>query len=290
MPSELLVAAREVARQAGALLKRKYSTPLQIAHKGAIDLVTDADRASEDLIKEFIAKRFCDHSILAEESGLHNDGKEVRWIIDPLDGTVNFAHRNAHFCVLIAVQLRGADGAYETCCSVTYDPLREEEFVADAGHGATLNGEAIEVTPTATLLQSLAATGFPYDRLWGAQDNHAEYCRMSLLTQGVRRFGSAGLDLAYVACGRYDFYWEYRLFPWDLSAGALLVSEAGGRVTDLQNGPVTDGTLLASNGALHQVVLQALASAKQVPANARAGLAEFLPPELRARLPSAPST
>jgi myo-inositol-1(or 4)-monophosphatase len=285
MPDELLEAARQVARQAGALLAEKYTAPLKIEHKGAIDLVTDADRASEDLIKTFISKRFADHSILAEESGAQNSGQAVRWVIDPLDGTVNFAHRNAHFCVLIAVQDRCADGSYQTRCSVTYDPLRQEEFVARRGHGASLNGQPIAVTQTSELLQSLGATGFPYDRLWGAQDNHAEFCRLSLLTQGIRRFGSAGLDLAYVACGRYDLYWEYRLFPWDYSAGVLLVEEAGGKVTDLAGGSISDGTLLSSNAHLHAVSLAALASTRAAPVNGREGLRAFLPASLHGRLP-----
>ena len=282
---ELTQAAQTIAHQAGALLAQKFTAPFAIHHKGAIDLVTDADKASEELIKAFITKRFPQHSILAEESGAHNSGHAIRWVIDPLDGTVNFAHRNPHWCVLVAVQQRQADGSYATLAGIIFDPLRQETFVAERGAGASLGGQPIAVSKTSELLQCLCATGFPYDRLWGAQDNHAEFCRMSLLTQGCRRFGSAGLDLAYVACGRYDMFWEYRLFPWDLLAGVLLVEEAGGRVTDLGGGPVTDGTLLASNGALHAPSMAALASAAQVPANSRDGLRPHLPAALHARLP-----
>ncbi|HET6345315.1 MAG TPA: inositol monophosphatase family protein, partial [Myxococcota bacterium] len=228
-----------------------------------------------------------DHAILAEESGAHASAGPYRWVIDPLDGTVNFAHGVPHWCVLIAVQERLADGAYATVCGVTWDPLRREEFVAVRGGGARLNDAPVRVSKAGRLIDSTSATGFGYDRLLRPDDNHAEFCRMNLLSQGVRRFGSAGLDLAYVACGRFDFYWEYRLNPWDLSPGVLLVEEAGGRVTDLQGAPgaAPEGTLLGSNGLLHDACLAALASARTAPINSRVGLVPHLPPELAARLP-----
>ncbi len=282
---ELLQAARHVARRAGASLQASFLAPFEISHKGSIDLVTSADKASEELIKTFISKEFPEHTILAEESGLKNEGGPYRWVIDPLDGTVNFAHRNAHFCVLVGLQQQSASGGYETLYGVTYDPLRDEEFVAIKGGGATLQGKPIEVSKTKTLINSLLATGFGYDRLLGPHDNHQEFCRLNLVTQGVRRFGSAGLDLAYVACGRYEMYWEYRLFPWDLTPGVLLVAEAGGTVTDLQGGAVTEGTLVASNGYLHALSLAALASSQQHPINSRQGMQPFLPPELFKKLP-----
>jgi myo-inositol-1(or 4)-monophosphatase len=281
---ELLMVARRLARQAGDILRRSFVAPFEVSHKGSIDLVTSADKASEDFIRHFIGKEFPDHAILAEESGGKNAGGPYRWVIDPLDGTVNFAHRNPHWCVLIGVQERQADGSYDTLYGVTYDPLRDEEFVAIRGGGATLQGEPIRVSPTHKLINALTATGFGYDRLLGKNDNHPEFCRLNLVTQGVRRFGSAGLDLAYVACGRYDMYWEYRLFPWDYTPGILLVREAKGVVTNLTGGQVTEGTLLASNGHLHAVSQRALQTAQTVPINSRRDMQGLLPEDLLQQL------
>jgi myo-inositol-1(or 4)-monophosphatase len=282
----VLDTARALARSAGDVLTEAFARGVQVSHKGAIDLVTTADKDSEACIIAGIRRAFPDDAILAEESGARAAGGPRRWVIDPLDGTVNFAHGLPHWCVLIAVQERQRDGAYATVAGVTWDPLRREEFVAVRGQGARLNDVPIAVSTTARLIDSVGATGFGYDRLFRGDDNHAEFCRLNLLTQGVRRFGSAGLDLAYVACGRYDFYWEYRLNPWDLAPGVLLVQEAGGRVTDLGGGPgpTADGTLLSSNGPLHDPCMAALASSLQVPVNGRQGLAAQLPPELAHRL------
>ena len=286
---ELLDAALTMTRSAGDILRQAYQQGVDVRHKGDVDLVTSADYASEAHLIAAIRKRFPDHAILAEESGRGGGAGRApyRWVLDPLDGTVNFAHGNPHFCVLVALQALQPDGHYQTQIGVTIDPLRNEEFVAQRGHGVRLNGVSMRVSKTAALINTLSATGFSYGRLFQTDDNHAEYCRMNLLTQGVRRFGSAGLDLAYVACGRLDFYWEYTLNPWDLAPGLLQVQEAGGTVTapDGQALPPDSGSILCTNSLLHPAVVQALTSSKSAPVNSRAGLHALLPPALAARLP-----
>lgn len=283
MTNDVRQVAVALARAAGAVLMQKAAAGFSVASKStAIDLVTDADKASEAVIVQGIRTKFPNHSIVAEESGKSGEGGPMRWVVDPLDGTVNFAHRLPHWCVLVAAQERLPSGAYETVVGVTLSPTTQEEFVAVRGGGATLNGQPIRVSSTPTLMQSIGATGFGYDRLRKQDDNHAEFCRLNLLTQGLRRAGAAGLDLAYVACGRLDFYWEFGLNPWDLAAGDLLVREAGGVVTDLQNVAVDlfTGNACASNGVLHQAVLRAVGSARNYPVNAREGLGEHLPPDV----------
>ncbi|HSI05451.1 MAG: inositol monophosphatase family protein [Myxococcota bacterium] len=273
--------AIERARAGGDILRRCFANGVGVRHKGDIDLVTDADLAAESEIISGIRARHPDHAVLAEESGEEGQG-DVRWIIDPLDGTVNFAHGIPHFSVLIAVQERSHAG-FSTQIGVVYDPMREELFVAERGRGATLNGKPIHVSKTARLIDAMGVTGFAYDRLRGPHDNHAEFCALNLVTQGVRRFGSAGLDLAYVASGRFDLYWEYGLKPWDLSAGALLVVEAGGKVTDLAGGvkdPSQGGEVIASNGLTHAATVAALASAAKHPVNDRAAVIDHLPPAI----------
>ncbi len=281
----LVAFAVERARAGGEVLRRHFARGVEVRHKGDIDLVTDADLAAEAELIGGIRARYPDHAILAEESGEAGQG-EVRWIIDPLDGTVNFAHGIPHFSVLLAVQRRTGD-RFTTEIGVVYDPTRDELFVAERGSGATLNGKPIHVSKTARLIESLGVTGFAYDRLRGPHDNHAEFCALNLVTQGVRRFGSAGLDLAYVASGRFDLYWEYGLKPWDLSAGALLVEEAGGTVTDLSGGAKDTslgGEVLATNGLTHAATVAALASAGRHPTNDRAAVIDHLPPAIAASL------
>ena len=283
---EQAAAVSAIARGAGAILREHYDAPVHVRHKDYIDLVTDADKASEEYVKEAILKRFPDHGILAEESGAHASNAAYRWIVDPLDGTVNFAHKIPHFCVLIALQEKVATG-YDTIVGVTLDPLRNEVFVALRGGGATLNGMPIAPSRADTLLGSIGSTGFGYNRLLEQPDNHPEFCRLNLVTQGIRRMGAAGLDLAYVACGRLDFHWEHTLRPWDMAPGILLVQEAGGKVTGLEGQPasVENGRVLASNGHVHAAVLAALASTPEHPINARQGLAPWLPADIVARLP-----
>jgi myo-inositol-1(or 4)-monophosphatase len=286
---EIRETALELARGAGALLKGTYERgDATVGHKSTlIDLVTDADKRSEAYILETLARRFPDHAAIAEESGIGRKDGPWRWIVDPLDGTVNFAHGIPHFAVLIAAQRQTTQG-YETEVGVTYDPLREELFCAVRGQGATLNDRPIEVSAATRLIDTIGATGFMYDRLFCTDDNHAEFCRLNLLTQGVRRSGSAGLDLAYVACGRYDFFWEYSLNSWDVAGGALLLTEAGGRITNLgaETLDIFQGRFLASNGHLHAVAARALAAANRLPIGSREGLAAFLPPDLVAQIES----
>ncbi|MEE8408571.1 MAG: inositol monophosphatase family protein [Myxococcota bacterium] len=285
---ELRNEAVELARRAGDVLVRAYQKRGgTVASKSTIiDLVTDADRAAEEVIVEAIASRYPDHALLAEESGAAGRDGPFRWIIDPLDGTVNFAHRQPHFSTLIAVQERTASGGFETVVGVIFDPLRDEMFTASRGDGATLNDVRLRVSVVGRLIDATAASGFAYDRLFNETDNHREFCRMNFLTQGVRRLGSAGLDLAYVASGRIDFFWEYRLNPWDLAAGALLVTEAGGTVSDMDGGRVDldTGDVIASNCLLHDAGRAALDAARRLPVGSRQGLEDHLPPEVVAKL------
>lgn len=286
--NELTLAALDMARAAGALLVDAFGRERAISKKGAIDLVTSADVAAETLILGEIARRFPDHCVLAEETGAGrvSDGP-YRWVIDPLDGTVNFAHGLSHFAVLLAVQERRAGNSFDTVSAVTFDPLRNEAFVAERGTRTTLNGVPVRVSRTARLIDSVIATGFGYDRLQRTDDNHAEFCRLNLVTQGVRRAGAAGLDLAYVACGRLDAYWEYRLSPWDVTGGCLLVTEAGGQVTGIGGEASLDEhkpSVAVSNGVLHSALLTALASAHRYAPASREGLAELLPDDVAAQL------
>jgi len=279
-------AAEEIAKRAGLLLRDALDKQNRIDTKSsAVDLVTSADHAAEHLIKSEINQRFPGHDILAEESGSSGSSADVRWIVDPLDGTVNFAHRIPHFCVLIAVQERRAAG-FETIVGVTYDPMRDELFVAERGAGAVLNGAPMRVSSAERLLDSTLATGFGYKRLFLEDDNHREFCRLNLVSRGVRRMGSAGLDIAYVACGRFDGFWESYLNPWDLAAGDLLVREAGGTMSDRDGTPLSldRGTCAGTNGRIHTALLAALASARAHPANSRADLGAHLPADIAAEL------
>jgi len=283
---ELRDAAVVIARGAGRLVVEAYRGATSVQHKGVVDLVTDADRASEAHVVGEITRRFPDHAILAEESGEAAGQGRWRWIVDPLDGTTNFAHRVPHFAVLIAVEERLAGGGAAVRVAVTLDPLKDELFVAVAGEGTTLNGVPVRVSTAGRLIDSAVATGFSYRRLASTDDNHAEFCRLNLVTQGVRRFGSAGIDLAYVACGRFEGFWEHGLSPWDVAGGELLVTEAGGMVTGLAGEAVTldAPAIAASNGILHTDLLAALASARAHPIGSRAGLDPLLPAELRGRV------
>jgi myo-inositol-1(or 4)-monophosphatase len=288
MTRELVLAAAEVARGAGEILRRSYAgTGGTVQSKSTlIDLVTDTDRRSEEYILAELSRRFPDHELIAEESGHAGREGRYRWLVDPLDGTVNFAHRFPVFCVLLAVQERQSGGDYRTLVAVTYDPLRDELFAAERGAGATLDGRPITVSATARLIDAILATGFEYDRLFRDDDNHREFCRLNLLTQGVRRVASAGLDLAYVACGRLDGYWEYGLHPWDVAGGMLLVTEAGGTVTGENGAEATlaGHGIVASNGRLHPPLLSALAAARRLPVGSREGLAAEVPAELAGRV------
>jgi myo-inositol-1(or 4)-monophosphatase len=244
------------AREAGALLRERIDDRHTVQYKGEINLVTEADHLSEALIVERIRGSFPDHNILAEESPETANGSGFRWIIDPLDGTTNYAHGYPVFCVSIALEAEG-----KIRLGAVYDPMLDELFTAEKGAGAFLNGRRLKVSRTAELSRSLLATGFPYDIREDRNNNINYFEAMALNTQAVRRAGSAALDLAYLAAGRFDGFWELKLMPWDMAAGWLLVEEAGGVVTDLQGDPFAlhSPHILASNGLIHAEMSRLLA-------------------------------
>lgn len=250
--------ATEAALAAGVVLQ-DYLGKLEdaITEKGRPgDLVTAADKASEQVILEVLRRHFPQHSILAEESGkLGNQDNEFLWAIDTLDGTTNYAHQYPCFAVSIGLMIQGVPKV-----GVIYDPFRDELFRAAAGLGATRNRRPIQVSQTAELGKSLLVSGFAYDRRETPDNNYAEFCHLTHLTQGVRRDGAAALDLAYVACGRVDGYWERGIAPWDVVAGIILVQEAGGNVTAYDGTPmkIESGRILATNGYLHDSLSQEL--------------------------------
>ena len=220
-----------LAREAGAILRAGYNTEHQVGYKGVIDLVTEVDHASEAYLIKEIQAHFPGGHILAEESGETKGQNEDLWYVDPLDGTVNFAHNIPIFCVCLAF----ASGGKINLAAV-YDPLRDEMFLAERGRGAQLNGKKISASKTTELQKSLLVTGFPYDTWNTKQDNFKNFEKFGKLTQGVRRLGSAGLDGCYVAAGRFDGFWELSLKPWDVAAAALIAEEAGARVTAIDGG------------------------------------------------------
>src|SRR5436190_2674439 len=241
-----------IAREACALLMQFFDRNIQIEYKGEADLVTAADRKSEALIRERIRKLWPSHDVLGEEEGLRDTGSEFRWYIDPLDGTTNFAHGFPVFCVSMALQHKN-----ETVAGLCYDPTRDELFAAERGGGAHLNDHPTHVSKTANLSESLVATGFPSHKRHKNPNIHF-YHQITLRTHGVRRAGSAALDLCYVACGRLDGFWEFNLNPWDTAAGVLIAQEAGGRVTNFSGGQfeLNSRETLASNGFLHESLLR----------------------------------
>ena len=257
--SQFLSIAEAIAREAGALLREFYHRGVRTEYKGDVDLVTEADRASEALIVNRLRAAFPDHGIYGEEGTRESLESEFRWYVDPLDGTTNFAHGFPVFCVVLGCERRSpglaADEDGEMVAGVIYDPLRDEMFSAARGQGATLNGEPIHVSRTKTLDESLIATGFPSHKRHRSPNVHF-YQEFTLRSHGVRRAGSAAIDLAYVACGRVDGYWEFQLNPWDTSAGYLLVEEAGGRITHFDGGKFTldSREILASNGLIHRTM------------------------------------
>ncbi|MBC7798913.1 MAG: inositol monophosphatase [Pyrinomonadaceae bacterium] len=251
--------AKETARQAGLILLEKYGrAQLEITVKGEKNIVTEADLAAEKYIVEAIKTRFPRHAILAEESGasVTESDYEYRWIIDPLDGTTNFSHAYPCFCVSIGLEYKG-----ELHVGAIYDPTRDEMFAAEKGNGATLNNKRIRVSQIDDLQNALLVTGFPYDVK--KRETFVDlFSKFVLNAQGVRRDGSAAIDLAYVACGRFDGFWEDGLNAWDTAAGVLFVREAGGIVTHYDNTPfdIHKPQMLASNGLLHEQMLKVLHS------------------------------
>ena len=266
VPAELKIAsqAAEIALEAGALLRGFFERGVATEYKGDVDLVTEADRASEKLIVERLSAAFPAHGIFGEEGARNRMEGEYRWYVDPLDGTTNFAHGFPVFCVSLGLERRrpgladNEDG--ELVAGIVYDPMRDELFAAEAGRGAWLNGRRIHVSATDTLAEALLATGFP-SRKRHANPNIHFYQEFTLRSHGVRRAGSAALDLVYTACGRLEAFWEFHLNPWDTAAGALLVLEAGGTVTSFDGGPfrLDSREVLATNGRIQRELMDLFA-------------------------------
>ncbi len=250
MPSYLDVSA-EIAREAGALLAAFFVRRIGFELKGDFDLVTEADRASERMVVERLRAHYPTHSIVAEEGGGHKGSSEFCWYVDPLDGTTNFAHGFPMYNVTLALEQAG-----ELIAGVIFDPMRNEMFSSERGGGAFLNGSPIHVSNVQRVEDTLVATGFPSRKRHENVNVHFYY-QLAMITHGVRRAGSAALDLAYVASGRLDGFWEFGLNPWDMAAGILLIQEAGGKCSDMYGGPVglRNPHLLADNGTVHDGML-----------------------------------
>jgi myo-inositol-1(or 4)-monophosphatase len=242
---------QSIAREAGSLLMSYFDRQIKIEYKGDADLVTEADRKSEALILERIRAQFPSHDVMGEEGTRIESGSDYKWYVDPLDGTTNFAHGYPVFCVSLGVRFRGKSAA-----GVVYDPTRDEMFAAEASKGATLNDKPIHVSTTSRLADSLIGTGFPSHKRHKNPNIHF-YHQITLRSHGVRRAGSAALDLCNVACGRFDGFWEFNLNPWDTAAGVVIAEEAGARITDFSGGPfqLDSRETLASNGLVHDELL-----------------------------------
>ncbi len=259
-PSSLLAIASDAAKAAGSLLRDFTRTELRIEHKNPINLVTDADHAAEQCIIDHIRARVPGHRILAEERGaVDQPASSYQWVIDPLDGTTNFAHGYPVYSISIGVEYEGRG-----LLGVVYDPTRDELFSAESGRGAFLNGTPISVSRTEQLDQALLVTGFAYDIRDTLNNNLDHFGRFALRAQGLRRTGSAALDLCYVAAGRFDGFWEVKLNPWDMAAGVVILREAGGTVTDFRGAPhsIYQPELVASNGRIHDAMLAVLAEGR----------------------------
>jgi myo-inositol-1(or 4)-monophosphatase len=249
--TEFLPTMSDISRQAGALLMHHFTRRVKIEYKGDVDLVTVADRAAEELIVRRLRERWPDHDVMGEEGTRSELGSEYKWYVDPLDGTTNFAHGFPVFCVSIGLEYQGTIVA-----GVLYDPTRDELFSAAKGNGAHLNGKPLQVSKTSNLAESLLGTGFPSHKRHKNPNIHF-YHQITLRSHGVRRAGSAALDLACVAAGRFDGFWEFNLNPWDTAAGILLVTEAGGRISNFSGKAfeISSRELVATNGVIHDELL-----------------------------------
>ena len=250
-----LETAKDIARESGALLRGYFERRVAFELKGDCDLITEADRASEKLVVERLRAHFPSHGIVAEEGGGHDSSSGYRWFVDPLDGTTNFAHGYPVFNVTLALERDS-----ELIAGVVYDPVQDEMFAAEKGGGAFLNNRRIRVSRADRLADCLVSTGFPSRKRHQNVNMHFYY-QMAMATHGVRRGGSAAIDLAYVAGGRLDAFWEFGLNPWDMAAGLLLVSEAGGAVSDMHGSPASlrGPHILTDNGKIHSEVLRSFA-------------------------------
>jgi myo-inositol-1(or 4)-monophosphatase len=250
-----LAVATEAVLRAGRIQKARYASGVAVEYKGAIDLVTEVDRACELAILETIRSRYPTHDIVTEETDLARTGSREVWFIDPLDGTVNFAHSYPFFCASVALAIDG-----EIVAGAVFDPLRDELFSGEKGGGAHLNGRRLKVTTASRLIESLVITGFPYDLHEKLDERLRPFNRVMALARAVRRDGAAALDLCYVAAGRFDGFWELKLHPWDVAAGLLIVEEAQGRTSDLHGGPAprSGREMLASNGRIHDALIDVL--------------------------------
>jgi myo-inositol-1(or 4)-monophosphatase len=252
---QILDVARNAARVAGEYLKTAQDSSRTVEFKGEVNLVTEFDRRSQEMICNILKEHFPAHSILAEEDLSIEKDRDLLWVIDPIDGTTNFAHSLPMYCVSIAFMMKG-----KYSVGVVYLPVLDEMFYAVRGSGAFLNGTKIKVSAQKDLGNSLLATGFPYDRREHIDDYIKPFKRFVASSRGVRRMGSAAIDLAYTAAGRFDGFWEYKLQPWDTAAGFLLVEEAGGKVTDFSGNPYDPfmKEILASNGQIHGEMIEAV--------------------------------
>lgn len=261
-----LATAVEAALAAGRIQRQYFRGDVDIQKKGRIDLVTAADLAVEQMFRELITRRFPDHAVLGEEAAAGTQPRDarLRWIIDPVDGTTNFAHGLALFCVSIALQVDG-----RTELGVVYDPIADELFTAERGLGARLNGAPLRVTACPALVDALLCTGFPYSVREERRRQVDVFAAFLGEAQAVRRLGSAALDLCYVAAGRFDGFWEERIHPWDIAAGALIIEEAGGTVTGMAGEPFDPfaGHIAASNGPLHDAILAVIHGARAAASN-----------------------
>ena len=253
--------ARQLAVRAGKIQRTELGHIRDVEYKETDEMVTRVDRLCESVIVQGVSERFPHHNIVAEESEYPQTDNAYRWYVDPLDGTTNYVHGYRHFCVSIALEFER-----EIVLGLVYDPMRDEIFSATRNGGAFLNGHRISVSETGRLDRSLLATGFPYDARKGQPNNMENFNRFSLASQAVRVDGSAALDLCHVAVGRFDGFWEMRLRPWDLAGGTLIVGEAGGRVSNFQNGRfrIDSGEVLATNGLIHDQMVSILGEAESI--------------------------
>ncbi len=259
MRERLKETAIEAAKTAASILNDYARNGFRVEYKDQVNLVTDADRRSEQAIIDVIRKPFPTHRVLAEERGEQaGSDLEYQWVIDPLDGTTNFAHGYPAYCVSIGVEYRG-----NPILGIVLDPTRQELFLAEAGCGASLNGTPLHVSRTSTLNSALLVTGFAYDIRESPENNLNHFSRFALRAQGMRRTGTAALDLCYVAAGRFDGFWELKLHPWDTAAGLIMVLEAGGLVTGFNGEPfsIHQQAIVASNGLIHEEMLEVLRKA-----------------------------